>query len=434
MGVAISCNEVWKNYRIYHQRSHTLKEKVLSRRNVYEEFWALKGIDLEIAEGSTFGIVGPNGSGKSTLLKTIARILTPNKGSVQVNGTMATLLELGTGFHPELTGRENVFLGGSLLGHSHRDVETRYDGIVEFAELENFMDMPVKNYSSGMYARLAFSVAISVDPDILVIDEVLSVGDESFQMRCYERIAELRNQGRTIVLVSHSLDSIRSLCGEAVWLDDGVIRETGKAHDVVAAYLGEVHREAAHHAPTGEDGAAPLGSGSRYGTGEAEIVDVSFVDADGGQSGAFRTGDRMTIRVHYRAAEPITGASCGIAVHRADNMTHVFGQNTRDAGVPLVLAGDGTIEFAVPRLPLLKGSYVLTVALHDEAVKTVYDWHERRYSFMVFENASLPAQAGMVHMDTEWKVAGETPPASASMPASDSTSHSGPPRPKAEVQ
>ena len=178
---AVVCEEVWKSFRIYHQRSNSLKERVITRRNHFEEFWALKDISLEIPHGATLGIVGSNGSGKSTLLKTIARILTPNKGSVHVEGRMSSLLELGTGFHPELTGRENVFLGGSVMGMSKLELNKNYSGIVEFAGIESFIDMPMKNYSSGMYARLAFALAISVDPEILVIDEVLAVGDEDFQ-------------------------------------------------------------------------------------------------------------------------------------------------------------------------------------------------------------------------------------------------------------
>jgi ABC-type polysaccharide/polyol phosphate transport system ATPase subunit len=393
--VAIACHGVWKSYRIYHQRSHTLKEKILTRRNAYEEFWALQGIDLDVPVGETLGIVGPNGSGKSTLLKTMARILTPNKGTVQVFGTMSSLLELGTGFHHELTGRENVYLGGSLLGQSKEQVDERYDEIVDFAGIERFMDMPVKNYSSGMYARLAFAVAISVEPEILLVDEVLSVGDESFQMKCYERIAEFRAQGRTIVLVSHSLASIRSLCSEAVWIEEGIVRQTGKAHDVVAGYLSEVHSEAAQ-----EHGGSR--EGHRWGSGLVRITGVSLEGA-GGVAGAFRTGDPMKIRISYDAQEAVDDVSCGIAIYQAETLAHVFGQNTHEAGIDLRASGSGTIEFEIAELPLLKGNYVLTIALHDHAVAHIYDWHERRYSFMVFENPQDTFQAGLVRVDGTWR-------------------------------
>jgi ABC-type polysaccharide/polyol phosphate transport system ATPase subunit len=397
---AIRCENVWKNYRIYHQRSHSLKERLLTRRNVFEEFWALQDVSFEVPVGTTLGIIGSNGSGKSTLLKVMARILTPNEGRLQTVGTMSSLLELGTGFHPELTGRENVYLAGSLLGQRHGDVEARYDSIVEFAGIADSMDMPVKNYSSGMYARLAFAVAISVEPDILLIDEVLSVGDEAFQMRCYERIAEFRAQGRTIVLVSHALDSIRSLCTDAIWLDKGKIRSMGEAHDVVAEYLSEVHRTAEHLGA-----AAPA---DRYGSQEAEIVEVSMLDQSGTQLPSFRTDEGMTFRIRYTAERPLPDSACVLQIYRADNLSHVYGQSTADAGHTLTLARSGVIEFHIPRLPLLKGSYVVSVSLQPEHGKKVYDCHDRRYSFMVFENPQLPLEYGEVHMSGRWAISDDT--------------------------
>ena len=396
-GVAIACEGVWKSYRIYHQRSHTLKEKVLSRRNMYEDFWALKGVDLEVPEAATFGIIGANGSGKSTLLKTMARILTPNRGSVTVNGTVSPLLELGTGFHPELTGRENVFLAGSLLGRTKADVAAEYDAIVEFAGIEAFMDSPVKNYSSGMYARLAFAVAISVDPEILIVDEVLSVGDEAFQLRCYERVARLRAEGRTVVMVTHGLETIRTLCSEAAWMDGGVVRACGKAQDVVTTYLKDVHGDSRYDHDWSH-------TGNRFGSGQAEILDLTFLDADGFPAPVYRTGDTMRIRLTYRANEPLGDVSCGVAVYRTDNGSYLFGHNSREAGVKLPMdGGPGTITFTVPELPLLQGSYTVTVALH-EIGKTIYDFHDRRYSFLVVQNPDLPVEAGMVHVASNWHV------------------------------
>ena len=393
---AIVCDNVWKSYRIYHQRSHTLKEKVLSRRNMYEDFWALKGVDLEIPEGATFGIIGANGSGKSTLLKTMSGILTPNNGKVEVAGTVSPLLELGTGFHPELTGRENVFLAGSLLGQSRADVERQYDGIVEFAGIEQFMDSPVKNYSSGMYARLAFAVAISVEPDILIVDEVLSVGDEAFQLRCYERVAKLRAEGRTVVLVTHGLETIRSLCSQVAWMDGGVVRAFGKALDVVTTYLKDVHGDSRHDHDWSE-------TGNRFGSGQAEIRDVEFLDADGFPAPVYRTGDTMTIRLAYQALEPLDDVSCGVAVFSANDGSYLFGQNSQEAGMDLRLDGTGTISYTIPELPLLPGAYTVTVALHQMG-KRIYDFHDRRYSFLVVHNPDTPTGAGMVHVVSNWQV------------------------------
>lgn len=400
MAIAIACEALWKSYRIYHRRSNTLKEKVLSRRNLYEDFWALRGVDLEVPEAATFGIIGANGSGKSTLLKTMARILTPNKGQVVVNGTISPLLELGTGFHPELTGKENVYLASSLLGQARRDVDGRYDDIVDFAGIEPFMDSPVKNYSSGMYARLAFAVAISVEPEILIVDEVLSVGDEAFQLKCYERMAKLRAEGRTVVMVTHGLETIRSLCSEAAWIDDGTVRSCGKAHDVVATYLKDVHGDNRYDHDWSH-------TGNRFGSGQAEISDLTFLDGDGFPAPLYRTGDAMTIRLNYRAHEPLDDVSCGIAVYRADNGAYLFGHNSREAGVRLSLEGSGTIAFTVPELPLLQGSYSVTVALH-EIGKKIYDYHDRRYSFLVVHNSDLLEEAGMIHVASEWKVTQES--------------------------
>ncbi|MDQ4132799.1 MAG: ABC transporter ATP-binding protein [Actinomycetota bacterium] len=393
--MAIACEGVWKSYRIYHQRSHTLKEKLLTRRNRFEEFWALRGVDIEVPTGSTLGLIGSNGSGKSTLLKTMARILSPNKGTVKVNGTVSALLELGIGFHPELTGRENVYLGGSLLGLTRRDVDARYDDIVTFAGIPDFMDAPVKNYSSGMYARLAFAMAVSVDPDILIVDEVLSVGDQGFQLRCFERMAEFREQGRTVVIVSHNLETVRALCARTAWLADGVVREFGDSHDVANRYLADVHG-----AINDPDASGPH---HRHGSGEAQITEVRFLDADGLSSTMFRTGEPMTVHVCYDASPAVTSAVCCIAVYRAEDFVYVVGQASKPRGVTFDLSGRGFIEFSIPQMPLLPGTYIVSVGLQDDAMKHNYDWHDRRYSFLVFPSRALPAESGIAHVEGEWR-------------------------------
>lgn len=398
---AISCAGVWKSYRMYHQRAHTLKEKVLSGGNRYDHFWALRGVDLDVPAGATMGIVGANGSGKSTLLKVMARILDPNQGTVDVRGSVSPLLELGTGFHPELTGRENVFLAGSLLGQTRRDVERRYDEIVDFAGIADFMDVPVKNYSSGMYARLAFSVAISVDPEILIVDEVLSVGDASFQLRCHERIGRLRAEGRTIVMVSHSIDTIRALCTRACWIDEGVVREEGVPRDVLASYQDQVRADSAEDS---HRRASSLSDGA-VAPAAAAITDVSFRADDGTAAVAFHTGDPFVVRLRYRCDPSVADLVCGIAVYRAGDLAHVFGQNTGQAEMALPASDEGVVEFRVDRLPLLSGLYLLTVALHDSTGLTVYDWREQEYSFLVSENLALPAGDGLVHVAGHWTLA-----------------------------
>src|SRR5690606_9117652 len=223
--------------RLYHERNQSLKAALMrGRATVHEDFWALRDISFSVPPAQTLGLIGPNGSGKSTLLKTLARIYWPDEGSITIKGKVASLLEVGSGFHPELSGRENIFLNGSILGLSRREVQRRFDEIVAFSEVERFLDQPVKNLSSGMYVRLGFAVAIHVSPDVLIVDEVLSVGDGAFRKKSAEKFKELTQSGCTVVLVSHSLSQVRDLCTSAVWLEDGRIREIGDARDVTAHY------------------------------------------------------------------------------------------------------------------------------------------------------------------------------------------------------
>ncbi len=239
--IAVEAIGVSKRFRIYHERNQSIKQMVLRRRRgIYEEFWALKDVSLQIPEASTYGLIGENGSGKSTLLKCIARILVPNEGTVRTKGSVSALLELGAGFHPELSGRENIFLNGAILGISAKELNRRFDEIVTFSGIERFIDTPVKNYSSGMYVRLGFSVAINVSPDILLVDEVLAVGDAEFQSRCRAKFVELKSSGCTIIVVSHAMDMIDDLCDSAAWLEDGRLVQTGKANDIINAYMSHV--------------------------------------------------------------------------------------------------------------------------------------------------------------------------------------------------
>jgi len=239
--IAVRVGNVSKRFRIYHERNQSIKQMVLRRsRGVYEEFWALRDVSLEIPQASTYGLIGENGSGKSTLLKCMAKILVPDEGSVTTVGSISALLELGAGFHPELSGRENVFLNGAILGISSKELNRKFDEIVAFSGIERFIDTPVKNYSSGMYVRLGFSIAINVSPDVLLVDEVLAVGDAEFQVRCSAKFQELKKSGCTIVVVSHSMGMIRELCESAAWLEHGELKETGSAKQVIEGYMRSV--------------------------------------------------------------------------------------------------------------------------------------------------------------------------------------------------
>ncbi|AWB88635.1 ABC transporter ATP-binding protein [Salinibacterium hongtaonis] len=234
---AVRVHEVSKKFRLYHERNQTLKAAIMrGRTSVHEDFWALNDVSFDVPRGSTFGLIGSNGSGKSTLLKCLAKIYTPDKGSITHNGKMAALLEVGSGFHHELSGRENIYLNGSILGMSKKEIDSKYDEIVEFSGVERFIDQPVKNYSSGMYVRLGFSVAIHVEPDILVVDEVLAVGDAEFQEKCFRKFRDLKTNGKTVILVSHAMSTVLEMCDSAAWLNKGSLMMAGPVDETVAAY------------------------------------------------------------------------------------------------------------------------------------------------------------------------------------------------------
>jgi ABC-type polysaccharide/polyol phosphate transport system ATPase subunit len=392
---AIQVSDLSKRFRLYHERNQSLKAAVMRRgRASYEEFWALDDVSFGVREGSTFALVGENGSGKSTMLKCLAKILRPDKGGLSVEGKVSALLELGAGFHPELSGRENVFLNGSILGLSKRDLDSRFDDIVEFAGLERFIDMPVKNYSSGMYVRLGFSVAINVDPDVLLIDEVLAVGDEEFQRKCLERVAELRSAGKTIVVVTHSLMTVRSMCDEAVWLDHGKVRDAGKADQVADAYIGQVHvdlqaHEDAHHRP---------------GSGRVRLVRLEVLDSAGQPIDQVSTGDPVTFRVHWQADEPVREPVFSFSVHTPDGVL-VTGPNTKESEVWVdEIAGAGMVDLEVPRLLLLLGSYDVSAECTNKTVAHSYDRLQRARRFDVKPGTPHETYGGLTSLDGRWAI------------------------------
>jgi ABC-type polysaccharide/polyol phosphate transport system ATPase subunit len=234
---AVRVNDVSKKFRLYHERNQTLKSAILrGRTSRHEDFWALENVTFDVIEGQTHGLIGSNGSGKSTLLKCLAKIYWPTSGSIEYRGRMASLLEVGSGFHLELSGRENIYLNGSILGMSKKEIDSKFDEIVDFSGVEQFLDQPVKNYSSGMYVRLGFSIAINVDPDILVVDEVLSVGDEGFQRKSFDKFLEFKKRGKTIIMVTHTVPVVEEICDSVSWIEKGTMMATGKAKSVVAAY------------------------------------------------------------------------------------------------------------------------------------------------------------------------------------------------------
>ncbi len=398
---AITVEGLSKRFRLYHDRNQTLKAAVMrGRRARYEEFWALRDVSLEIAEGATYGFIGTNGSGKSTLLKCLARILVPDEGTTRTRGKVSALLELGAGFHPELSGRENVYLNGSILGLSKGELDRRFDDIVGFAGLERFIDTPVKNYSSGMYVRLGFSVAINVDPDILLVDEVLAVGDEQFQRRCNERFADLRAQGTTIVIVSHSLGVVRAMCDEVAWLDASRLRAVGPAGDLVDQYLAEVHQDR---------GAETHATASRWGSGEVKLVDIEVIDGEGKSTDDVRTGDAVTFRFHYEASTPIKRPTFGLSLHTVEGVL-VTSPSAREGGLaPDEIEGRGVVDLVVDRLPLLPGTYDLSGTIGDAASLHVYDARHRAMRFDVEPGIPRESFGGLVSLQGRWEHHEETP-------------------------
>ncbi len=392
MPPAIEFNNVSKRFVLHTDERKTVQERViglLHRRPPGEEFWALRDVSFNVEPGQSLGLVGHNGAGKSTALKLITRILEPSSGSVHTQGRIAALLELGSGFHPELSGRENVFLYGSLMGLGRREMERKLPEIVEFAAIGAFIDTEIKHYSSGMYTRLAFAVATAVDPDILITDEVLAVGDEAFQRKCMERIYGFRRAGKTIIFVSHALETVRALCDVAVWLDHGVAKASGGASEVIDAYLAEVNRQeqerlAAEHGHEPDVAASPFRRGSR----EVEITRVQLLDAAGKEQPVFQTYAPLTIRIHYQAHTPIEAPVFGVGIHHESGIW-LSGPNTAFDQLTIErVSGAGVVDYTVASLPLLAGRYNVSAAVVDASQIHIYDLHDRLYPLVVHSDGA----------------------------------------------
>ncbi len=397
-GPAIRVEGLVKLYRRTAPRDQfrTLKSALVERsltRNLSREesIVALDGIDFEVARGEAFGVVGGNGSGKSTLLKLIAGMIRPSSGHVRVAGRVAALIELGAGFHPEISGRENVYINGAVLGLSKREVDRRFDQIVEFSGLAEFMEEPVKNYSSGMYVRLGFAVAIHTDPDILLVDEVLAVGDEQFSHRCLRRIEELLVQGKTVLFVSHSLDLVAGLCDRALWLEGGRQRLVGNPRRAIDAYRQEVAvREGEAHRPSGEqqEGSgeeSPDGEPLRWGSREAEITAVRLWVGNGAEREErylLESGTAATFEIDVRAGRPLDDFVFGIAISTPRGVD-CWGTNTDLAGWrPARLEGEGRVQIHCPALRLAPGEYRVDIAVHARD-GAPYDYRRQVIGFTV---------------------------------------------------
>ncbi|OQY45985.1 MAG: hypothetical protein B6242_08985 [Anaerolineaceae bacterium 4572_78] len=427
MSIAIKFEKVSKNFTLRTERPRTFQELWVGlwRRQVDTSeklLWVLRNISFEIEQGDSIAIIGSNGAGKSTMLKLISRIMPPTLGKIEVNGRVGALLELGSGFQPDMTGRENIYLNGAILGLGREYISRIEQRIIDFSELSRFIDMPVKHYSSGMSMRLGFSIAIHTEPDILVVDEVLAVGDQVFQQKCLDRIFKLKKEGITIVLVSHSLGDVWKLCERAIWLKDGLVEMDATSRNVADFYMmysnelfyqqrladsekereiGEIieddnieeEDEQEEHAHT---------SANRWGTHNAEITNVELLDENQNINILFKQNDYFCLRIFYKTNERIETPTFGLAFYRRDGV-HVNGPNSVQEGYHIPeLDGEGVMDYVIKKLPLNPGEYELTIAIYNRDSTIAHDHHHRMYPFTVLSQ-DVWQEEGVVHIDAEWK-------------------------------
>lgn len=400
--VRVLVEGVSKRYSLSSTRGklHSLKGALLHGQlwrqlREQEGFLALEDVSFALEAGETLAVIGPNGSGKSTLLKLVAGILQPTKGKVTVHGRLTALIELGAGFHPEISGWDNAVINGMLLGLSRREIESKLPEIIRFAGLEAFAHEPVKTYSSGMFVRLGFAVATAVDPDVLVVDEVLAVGDELFAHRALDRISQLQRRGCSLLLVTHDLGLVEKLAQRALYLDRGRVVFSGPAAAAVARYRSDV-------ASTESGSSVRQSQGKRWGNGDVELVQVSLLDSQGKPTQVVRSGEPAALRLSYRVREPKEDFVFGVALHREDG-THVFGTNTHLDGLqPERLVGEGSIAIHFPSLQLAPGRYLVDAAVHSQA-GLAYDYACEVLDFLVTASVPWPGCYAPAH---HWVPAG----------------------------
>ena len=391
---AIEVKSLSKNFRLYHERNRYIKAAFLrGRRAKYEEFIALNDVSFDVPHGATLGIIGSNGSGKTTMLKCLTGLYTPERGSIKIDGKVAALLELGAGFHPELTGSENVYLNGAILGMTKRDVELKFDKIVEFAGLEKFINTPVKNFSSGMVVRLGFSIAAHVEPKILLIDEILSVGDQDFQRKSTEKIEEFRREGRTIVVVSHSLGLVQQLCKEVIWLDKGKIRQSGLATDVISAYTGGSYAE---HLERDDE------SRERWGTGDARINSIELLSSDEISVKHFDSDAAVKVRCQINAHVRLESPILRVRITKLNGDVVWATSTQRVSNSIRVLDGPATATLDIPKFGLLEGTYYLSASISNSTSTTEFDHCQNWLRFNVHKTNLF--DEGIVSVESSWSL------------------------------
>lgn len=402
--IVINVKDVKKSFKIYSDKGHTLKERLLffKQRNSYTRHEVLKGVTLEIKKGEVVGLVGHNGCGKSTLLKLMTKIIYPDKGKIEINGKISSLLELGAGFHPDMTGRENIYTNASIFGLTKKEIDARLDDIINFSELEEFIDSPVRTYSSGMYMRLAFSVAINVDADILLIDEILAVGDARFQAKCFNKMLELKKREITIVIVSHDLGSIERLCNRAIWIENGKIKDEGIPHDIVAEYLDDIMSKDENKKIKVQSNENNQKNNkekiekriiekkenkkdkNRTGNKDVEIISIKLLNEKDEVSDTYNSEEKLKIQVKYkRNNDELKDSVFGFGIFRNDGL-NCYGTNTFiDNFGKIKIQDEGIVEVIIDQIQLLEGKYYLDIAFHDEYGKP-YDYIRKIKKFSIY--------------------------------------------------
>lgn len=415
MNAAIIVDAVSKRFELGALRHETMLRERIARfmsrsfkrrgRSEKDIFWALQDVSFTVNQGEVVGIIGRNGAGKSTLLKILSRIMTPTSGKVRTYGRVASLLEVGTGFHEELTGRENLFLNGSILGMKKREVESKLDAIVEFAGVARFLDTPIKRYSSGMRLRLGFAVAAHLDPDVLIVDEVLAVGDAGFQKKCISAMEDLRGGGRTVLFVSHNMSAVEHLCSRTLWLNGGKLRQDGPTHAVIESYMGTF--------ASSKDAANDLAQVERRGSGEARFTRVEFLSTEGGPQTVTRTGKDLVVRLHYNVTSPIAQASIGFQLC-TDTGALVTETSTSHHGItiPKLPVGEGYVDLEIKFLNILPARYYFSLGLSGGLHNHIYDWVENAVHIdiepsNVYNSSMLiDSRCGLVFFPQKWNLEG----------------------------
>lgn len=434
----IKVDNVYKSFKVYYDKGSTLKEKILFKnRNRHDVHEVLKGVSLSIKKGEVVGLIGENGSGKSTLLKLMTKIIYPDKGDIKIKGKVSSLLELGAGFHPDMTGRENIYTNASIFGLTKKEIDARLEQIIDFSELGEFIDNPVRTYSSGMYMRLAFSVAINVDAEILLIDEILAVGDTNFQQKCFERLRELKQSGITIVIVTHDTGTVERFCSSAVWLENGIIKAEGKTNSVVDKYLrfmnskriesieqacekenekklqkesqrenNKINNESKEvinndeiDSELNEESEIDYNS-NRFGLKYIEITKAILKNNQGKETTVLKGGEQVELEIYYKVNKPLEEYVFGMGFYTLEGLC-IYGSNTQlDNLIVKHSGGQGKVKFIIPSLPLLTGIYGLNVAIVDEN-GTPMDFIRNYCNFnVVSDNRS----SGFIEVEHEWKI------------------------------